>query len=263
MTSSELLKSLEEKIDDNFKSMCKELADTKEEFVATKKEISDQITVSANEIKDDLLAIRGTVIENLRQENRTLQRSVSILYERLINVERQANQTEQNNRKSNLEIEGIPATVTHGHLKTVVTNILNYVADSEITERDIEAVHRLHSKSPSKPTIVRMQRNLIDECKLKVNKSKLKSIPGSIINLPTGVRLYINDNQSPNMRQLAYNARLLKRGGLIADTWFANAAVRIKRHDSKIIKVTHEIDLFDEFPTFCWFLIRHFHLPCR
>jgi hypothetical protein len=53
------------------------------------------------------------------------------------------------------------------------------------------------------------------------------------------------------MRTLSYNARLLKSEGLIAETWFSNAAVRIKRtQTSKPLKVTHEKDLVDNFPYF-------------
>ena len=53
------------------------------------------------------------------------------------------------------------------------------------------------------------------------------------------------------MRSLAYNARLLKSAGYIVDTWFSNAAVRVKVNPtSKPIKITHEKDLVDKFPTF-------------
>ena len=240
------LKSFEGIIDVKFNE---QLQATKNEMANIKWEIANQISATSDEIKNDLLKMRETLIDNLIKENKILQKSVSVLYSRLINVERQANQTEQNNRKSNLEIDGIPASVVNENLKSVVTEILNRVADSEISERDIEAVHRLPSKSLPQPTIVRMRRDLIDECKLKDNKAKLSNIPAAINSL-AGSRLYINDNLSPNMRTLAYNARLLKRAGVIMDTWFANAAVRVRRHDKSILKVTHEIDLVDEFPGF-------------
>jgi hypothetical protein len=68
---------------------------------------------------------------------------------------------------------------------------------------------------------------------------------------PRGTKLFINDHQSPNMRTLSYNARMLKRDGLVAETWFSNAAVRIKlTPTSKPIKLTHERDFVDHFPTY-------------
>ena len=60
----------------------------------------------------------------------------------------------------------------------------------------------------------------------------------------------MNDNLSPNMSTLAFNARVLKRKKLIADTWFSNAAVRVKTLDNRTVKVTHEIDLFELCPDF-------------
>jgi hypothetical protein len=188
------------------------------------------------------------MIDNLVRDNRTLQKTVRMLFERLIKTERQVNQTEQNNRKNNLEIDGIPETVDSANLKSAVARILNHAATSEITENDIEAVYRIGKTSP-KPTIVRMRRNLVDEVKELPNKKKLRTAP-SALNFPAGVKLFINDNLSPNMRTLAFNARVMKRQKVIADTWFSNAAVRIKKHDQQIVKVTHEIDLFENFPDF-------------
>ena len=55
----------------------------------------------------------------------------------------------------------------------------------------------------------------------------------------------------PSMRSLSYNARLLKSNNIIFDTWFSNAAIRIKRTPTaKPIKITHEKDLVDAFPEF-------------
>ena len=51
------------------------------------------------------------------------------------------------------------------------------------------------------------------------------------------------------MKQLAFNARLLKQNDLIEDTWFRNAAVMIK-HDGKFHKITHETDLHRLFNNF-------------
>ena len=109
---------------------------------------------------------------------------MSSLVERVIKVEKQANETEQHNRKCNIEIVGIPATFVQNRqedkLKPIVAKILNHLADSEIRESDIEAVHRLKSKTSPFPTIVRMKRNLIDEVKTKENKKKLSTVAATL-----------------------------------------------------------------------------------
>ena len=91
-----------------------------------------------------------------------------------------------------------------------------------------------------------MKRNII--AKVKKNAKKLKD-SATRLGFPNGTRLFIRDNLSPNMKTLAYNARLLKQEEIIEDTWFWNAAVRMKVGD-KYYKVTHETDLHKMFHDF-------------
>ena len=196
------------------------------------------------------LSNRKTVIEEITNENRQLHKRVKTLEERLVKLEKQFNNTDQNHRKNNVEIEGIPSYVEDKELRAVVATLFNHIADSDIDIDDIEVAHRLYSSSTPKPTIVRLRRNHIDEIRTKEAKTKLKGI-AERMGFPKGTRLYINDNQSPNMRSLAFNARLLKNHNVISETWFSNAAVRIKRTPtSKPIKITHEKDLVEQFPDF-------------
>ena len=67
----------------------------------------------------------------------------------------------------------------------------------------------------------------------------------SVVGFPEQSKIYINENQSTNMKNLAYNARNLVRDGVAAETWFFNAFVRLKGLDGKITKISHETDLYD------------------
>ena len=210
----------------------------------------DDLTATASSMNNDILQIRRILIDNLIQENKHLHKRVRSIEDRMIKMERQINCTEQNNRKSNVEIEGIPSKIGHNDLKSIVARLLNHLSNSNITEGDIEAVHRINVKKQPQPTIVRMKRNLLDEIKSKEGRSKLKGIAEKM-GFDRGTKIYVNDNLSPNMRNLAYNARILKRSKLIEDTWFANAAVRIRlTPGASPVKVTHEEDLFKLFPNF-------------
>ena len=68
--------------------------------------------------------------------------------------------------------------------------------------------------------------------------------------LPPGTKLFINENLSPIMRELSYNARLLVKDKRIESTWFSNASVRLKMLDGSVAKVFHETDLYARFPDF-------------
>ena len=228
----------------------------KHEVASKFTELNENLQSTSNSIKDDISAVRDVLVTNLVKKNKELhlkscllEGRVIDLEDRLAKTEKRLNQIEQNHRKSNLEIDGIPADVSDEHLKGAVVQIINHIVDEEVTVGDVEACHRLQSKTEPKPTIVRMRRNIVDEAKFK--SKNLRDVDVAV-NLPPGTQVYVKDNQSPSMRMLSYNARLLKTNKLIQDTWFSNAFVRIK-HNDKTYKISHEMDLVKLFPNFAGF----------
>ena len=228
-------------INEQFSEFTKQLQDTTKSLLETNEinstEIKGSFKTFEDSIRNDLLHIRKVHVAKLANENRDLRTRVRSLEQRMVKLERQTNQNEQNNRKNNVE------------LKPLVAKIIDHITDNkfDVNDIDVEACHRLPGKDKPKRTIVRMKRNILDEA--MKNKAKLKDIAHAL-NMPRTTKIFINPNQSPNMKSLAFNARLLKNYGLIEDTWFNNAAVRIKCLDGAYIKVTHEMDLFENFPNF-------------
>ena len=239
MDASDRFTHLEDLINQRFDKIQDDITETKA-----------ALSVHSSKINKDVYQMRRVVIDNLMKENKSLQKRARETEKRLVKLERQVNSTEQNNRKNNIEIESIPMSVTQDELREVVAKILNRISSLRIEPNDVEAVHRLFSKKQPQPTIVRMRRNLLEDIKSKSAKSKLKDV-GREMGFPHGTKIYINDNLSPTMRNIAYQARLLKANNLIADTWFSNAAVRIQRNaGDRPIKITHEEDLYLAFPEF-------------
>ena len=130
-----------------------------------------------------------------------------------------------------------------------MTNIVNSIVeeDNKISAKDVEAVHRLHSKRSPAPTIVRLKRNVIDN--IRRNKKKLVGVDRNC-DLPAGTKIFVNHNLSPSMKIIESNARKLKREGKILDVWFTNASVRIKKLDGSVVKVDHEFNLCEYFPDY-------------
>jgi hypothetical protein len=211
-------------------------------------ENKDELMRSMCDIKQDILQIRNHVINVLSQENRNLRLRVQTLEERVLNVEKQVNRVEQNHRKSNLELDGIPDSVGHDALAPKIVEIVNAISAPEtISIKDIEACHRLYSKRKPSPTIVKMKRNLIDM--VHRNRKNLQGIDTKV-GLPPGTKIFVNHNLSPNMRVIDYNARLMEKKEVIAGAWFSNASVRVKCQNGNIIKCDHERDLYDAFPSY-------------
>ena len=129
-----------------------------------KTELDETIKVSMNELREEIFGVRKHVLNLIVNENTGLRSRIQTLESRLLSMEMRMNSLEQNQRKSNIEFDGIPAHIPQENLAATVTNIVNSIVeeDNKITSKDVEAVHRLHSKRSPFPTIVRLKRNVID-----------------------------------------------------------------------------------------------------
>ena len=170
------------------------------------------ISNNSKELTDAILHIRNHVLNLLREENVCLRDRVHTLEDRLIKVERQVNRVEQNNRKNNLEFDGIPNSIKQEELAPTVVKIVNDVGDVKIGVNDVEAVHRLYSKRNPKPVIVRLKQNVIDS--VRENRKKLKDV-NRRLNIEGG-GIFLNHNLSPNMKSIEFNARNLLKDGMIS-----------------------------------------------
>ena len=63
-------------------------------------------------------------------------------------------------------------------------------------------------------------------------------------------RLFVNNNLTPKLKNLGFNCRKLKRLNLIENTWSFNGVAKIKLLNGHVKKISHELDLFKEFPHF-------------
>ena len=206
--------------------------------------LEDVVSSTAKELNDAIFHVREHVLKMLREENVSLRDRLHTLEARQIKMERQLNRVEQNHRKSNLELDGIPQSVTQDELKTTVVKIVNSISPTKIDVNDVEAVHRLPSKRNPQPVIVRMKRNHIDS--VHSNRKKLKNVVESLDLQGSGI--YVNHNLSPNMKSIEFNARKLLKDGLISGAWFSNMSVRVKCLNGKVLSIGHEFELYENFP---------------
>ena len=107
---------------------------------------------SKNEIKNNL----STKVKNLE---------VSALdTDRIVDLERKLADSQLYQRRNNIEISGIPESITQDKLEKTVVNIANAI-NVDISEYDIEACHRLKNNNPTgtAKTIVRFTNRKICE----------------------------------------------------------------------------------------------------
>ena len=175
--------------------------------------LEDVVSKYTKELNESIFHIRNRVVTILQEENVNLRKRVHTLEARVIKIETQLNRVEQNHRKSNLELDGIPQSVSQAELAPTVVKIYNAISEKNIEITDVEAVHRLQSKKNPKPVIVRMKRNYIDT--VHKNRKNLKDV-GAKVDIP-GAKIFVNNNLSPSMKSVEFNARQLLKDGLVCD----------------------------------------------
>ena len=160
----------------------------------------------------------------------------------------------QHGRKWNIEVDGIPNNIGEDpkQLELAALEILNAI-NVECESEDIEAIHRLPSRAPVKPVIIRLRSRKTVEAAFE-NKGKLKNL--STLNLDlAGINnesaIYIRPSLCPYYKNLAYNCRQLRKFKQVQNTIVSDdGSVKIKTFDNMYIKITHEKDLTSRFPDF-------------
>ena len=192
----------------------------------------------------------------MANENKRLQAKVELLEnqveetsKRLIDVERCVIENQQYSRRNNVEIQGIPDSVEENDLEEKIIEVLSSI-DVPVSPEEIEACHRLYSKSSPKPVIIKfMNRKKCDE--IMENKRKLSSCDKTALGFNENIKLFAGDNLSPANKRLFWKCRQLKRAKLITIARTSNGVVRIKVKDGdKYKKITHDSDVEKIFPDF-------------
>ena len=210
-------------------------------------EIGTASKLIADELKDDILQIRNVMIENLVEENKKLWLKVSHLEAKVIGNERYMHKMDQHSRKVNMEIEGIPESVDQSSLKKTAVDIFHHAGIAPVTEADIEVIHRLKSKRSPPTTILKAKRDFLE--KVFAQRKSIVTV-GTKLGFGQDVKLYVNCNLCPAYSNLAYNCRLLRKEGLIKNTWSTNGTVKIETVEGGIKVITHEADLVKRFTDF-------------
>ena len=203
-----------------------------------------------DDLKGEILNLKDIVIKNFLEENKNLNAKIKQLEAQVIQNEKSLNSLDQYGRRNNLEITGIPISEDDNkELENNVVKILGTVG-VKISKVDLEAVHRLGKpRDGSHRTIVRFVNR--KHCKdALTNRKKLRSIDSSSIGL-NKAELYFNENLTPMNGKIAYKSRVLKRAGIISNTFTKDGVTNIvKKVGDKSIKVLHESALDEMFPHF-------------
>ena len=173
-------------------------------------------------LKDEVINLKDIIIKNLQDENKRLKTKENVLENKIIDLEIQNNNLDQYSRRNNVEISGIPQSVSDNQLEEKVVDILKAI-DVNITTNEIEACHCLGKKKKNVIVPVINKKHCLKTLR---NKKKLMSIDKNSIGIPNA-NLFIDENLTPASSKLAFNCRKLKRDGEIEKCYTINGIVHV------------------------------------
>ena len=173
------------------------------------------------------LLVTRRVNNNLVKQNRILERKCAA--------------NEQYSRRECLEISGIPDSIPNNNLEETVLKIFNETGVT-VNSRDVEACHRLNQKANPKKVIIKLSKRK-DVARVMNNKKKLKSMKPQNIGLPSGCKIYINENLCKYYKYLWWKCKLLQTRGSIQSFWVTNGSIRIRHQNDQVTSVIRIEDL--------------------
>ena len=158
------------------------------------------------------------------------------------------NSLDKYNRRNNLEIRGIPSSVSDDALEDKVVDIFHSL-NINVSKHDIEDCHSLGKADP-KNTIVPFL-----NCKFCYealdNKLNLRKVDMTKLGFQAGAILYFSENLTHYNQRLAWKCRELKRASKIHSSWSSKGIVKLRRSmNERPISIMHDSDIADLYPDF-------------
>ena len=221
----------------------------------------------------DALHQSNQLVDSLRKQIQAKDEEITILRSEVTNLKVKYDDLEQHGRRGSMRIFGVPEH-TKGTVDDKVLRLVNshLKVSPPLVLEDIEVAHRL-GKPPPKPQVsdppdapepdednsehslpppvrpTTPPRSIIVKfasrrTKARVMKCK-KNLKDNPFEAADGSRysVYLADDLTKRRAQMAYEARQLKRAGLIQDTWTFDSKILIKDLRNRIKPVMHESDL--------------------
>ena len=204
--------------------------------------ILDELKIDLNELKTKFWKLESDL-----HISRNVNDKMS---DKLVALERKCHANEQYSRRECLEISGILAGVGDKDIEKKVLEILDAI-DAPVSTDLVEDCHRIPSKSSPNKVILKLSRPK-DSRRVLLNKKKLKQLKPvchlKSLNLPAGVKIYINESLCPYYKKLWTKCRKLWDSKRILSFWVSNGSIRVKLINESVSIITHDCDLEKLFP---------------
>ncbi|XP_077996492.1 uncharacterized protein LOC144449790 [Glandiceps talaboti] len=230
-------------IEDRLEEICSQVKHipTLLSSIADLKESQSTINSSLDFFNGLVEELRGRV-STLELENQEVRQTNVLLSNRVTELEKYIESLNQYSRRENIEIHGIvESTEGRENTEDISIRILRKI-DPDIMESDIEVTHRLGQKHNGvgstlpRPIIVRfISRKKRDY--IYWNKKKLANINTTNVGYDHRSKIYINENLTPEARQLFKLTHAKRKSAHYKYLWTRNGQVHDKKSEQSIVQV--------------------------
>lgn len=261
---NDVVKAIGEKQPNSIKEVVKVLNDLivrLDAFATDIKSDVEKVKSSNDEIYTELVGIRSSLtflnadVEQLKKDVGGFRRELSEvkvqctqnqrenqqLSKELCDVKREVVELKQYSRNMNLEIKGLPI-LPNENLQKAVGEIATCLG-AEISEGDIDVVHRVQSKDKGKPNVVVKfsSRTVRDKFLCAARKTKLNT---SLLGFEANDPLYVNEHLCVENKILLSKARQERRDKNWKFVWVRQGKIFMRKcENSPVLHVTCEGDL--------------------
>ena len=148
----------------------------------------------------------------LCEENPLLHQKIERLESQISVLETDLNKQDQYSRRNNLDIQGIPDSVSDDQLEEKVIEIFNQL-NVKIDKFDIEDCHPMGKLK--KTTIVRFVNRKNCKAILEKKLSLNRKLENAKLGFQSDERIFVSGNLTPYNQHLAWKCRELKQAGKI------------------------------------------------
>jgi PHD-finger len=209
------------------------------QFEEFKQEIRDEIK---RELREGLKIFK----EELINEVKSLKEKIKVLEEKVDDYADQIVRLEQYGRNKNIEIDNVEK-FDNEVLEEVVTKLASAIK-IDITEKDIDVVHRLpsrkNSEAPPKIIVQFTSRRKRDEF-IAARSQTAPVTSESIVGGKNKARIYINENLTRYYKDLLWRAKQRAKEAGYQHIWFKYSKVLVRKSDTsqEVIRIFNFSDL--------------------
>ena len=111
--------------------------------------------------------------------------------------------------------------------------------DAPVNTDLVDDCHRIPSEGSPKKVILKLSRWKVFR-RVLLNKKKLKLLKPESLNVPAGVKIYINESLCPYYKKLCTKFRKLWDAKRILSFWVSNGSIRVKLVNANLSTITHD-----------------------